>query len=58
MKLTVLAIALTAVTAPALAQSPAAPYAGQQTRDIKALSPEDVAALLNGKGWAWRKPPN
>jgi Spy/CpxP family protein refolding chaperone len=55
MKLTVLAIALTAVTAPALAQSPAAPYSGQQTRGIKALSDDDVAALQNEEGMGMAK---
>jgi hypothetical protein len=55
MKLTVLAIALTAVTAPAPAQSPAAPYSGQQTRDIKALSDDDVSALRNGEGMGMAK---
>jgi Spy/CpxP family protein refolding chaperone len=29
---------------------PASPYAGQQTREIKALSPEQTADLLAGKG--------
>jgi Spy/CpxP family protein refolding chaperone len=38
-----------------LAQNPAAPYAGQQTRSIKALSPEDMAALLNGAGMGMAK---
>lgn len=33
-----------------LADAPTAPYAGQQTRMIKALSAEDVAALLKGEG--------
>ena len=33
-----------------LADSSPTPYAGQQTRAIKALSEEDVAALLNGGG--------
>jgi Spy/CpxP family protein refolding chaperone len=32
------------------AEEPAAPYAGQQARLIKALSADDVAALLNGEG--------
>ena len=33
----------------------ASPYAGQQTRDIKALAPEDVAAYLSGKGMGLAK---
>ena len=31
-------------------------YAGQQTRGIKALSAEDVAALRAGQGWGLAKP--
>ena len=38
----------------ALADS-ASPYAGQQTRDIKALAPEDVEAYLSGKGMGLAK---
>ena len=34
---------------------PASPYAGQQTRDIKALAPEDVEAYLSGKGMGLAK---
>ena len=33
----------------------AGPYAGQQQRDIKSLSPEDVSALLAGEGMAFAK---
>jgi hypothetical protein len=29
---------------------PVSPYAGQETRDIKSLSPEEVDAYLSGKG--------
>lgn len=34
----------------ALAEAPASPYVGQDGRAIKLLSPEDVDALLSGKG--------
>lgn len=34
----------------ALAEEPTSPYAGQEGRDIKSLSPEDVDAYLSGKG--------
>lgn len=34
----------------ALAETPASPYAGQEARAIKSLSPEDVDAYLSGKG--------
>ncbi len=30
--------------------APASAYAGQEDRDIKALSPEDISAYLSGKG--------
>lgn len=33
----------------------ASPYAGEQTRDIKALSKEDVDELLHGGGWGLAK---
>lgn len=32
------------------------PYVGQETREIKALSEADVAALLKGEGWGLAKP--
>jgi Spy/CpxP family protein refolding chaperone len=35
---------------------PATPYAGQQSRDIKSLSAEEVADLLAGKGMGFAKP--
>jgi Spy/CpxP family protein refolding chaperone len=34
---------------------PASPYAGQQTRSIKALSDEDIAALRKGEGMGLAK---
>src|SRR5579862_8660098 len=37
------------------AAMPAAPYADQQTRQIKSLSPEDVDAYLSGKGMGMAK---
>jgi hypothetical protein len=46
---------------PVLADTPVAPYAGEQTRTIKALAPAEVAALLKGEGmgmakeWGWRR---
>jgi Spy/CpxP family protein refolding chaperone len=38
----------------AAAQAPS-PYAGQQTRDIKALSPQEVADLTSGRGMGLAK---
>ncbi len=39
-----------------LAAEPASPYAGQQDRRIKALSEQDIAGLLAGKGMGFAKP--
>jgi hypothetical protein len=39
----VLVLAACAFAVPVHADAPTSPYAGQQTRTIKALSPEDVA---------------
>lgn len=39
----------------ALAEAPASPYAGQEARVIKSLSPEDVDAYLSGKGMGLAK---
>lgn len=39
----------------ALAEAPASPYAGQEARVIKSLSPEDVEAYLSGKGMGLAK---
>ena len=35
---------------------PSKPYAGQEGRDIKSLSAEDIAQLLDGAGWGFAKP--
>jgi hypothetical protein len=34
---------------------PAMPYAGQDARDIKSLSAEDIAELRRGGGWGFAK---
>lgn len=39
----------------ALAAAPASPYVGQEARDIKSLSPDDVNAYLSGKGMGLAK---
>jgi Spy/CpxP family protein refolding chaperone len=49
--LTTLAMAL--LTLPAVAQH--MPYSGQESRDIKALSPEEIADLLAGRGMGMAK---
>lgn len=47
---TALVFGICLVALPVRAEAPPAPYAGQQTRPIKALSASEVAALLNGEG--------
>jgi hypothetical protein len=53
----VLSIVLAALTGPAAAAEPAhrSLYAGQEARDIKSLSPEDIDELRNGRGWGLAK---
>ena len=46
--------AFTLLAAPALASSPS-PYAGQETREIKSLSPEEIADYLSGRGMGLAK---
>ena len=55
LRIFVLAIATCALATPVLAQHAATPYAGQQTRTIKALSPEDITGLLEGEGMGMAK---
>lgn len=51
------ALLLFAITGgPALAANDSTPYAGEEDRAIKALSPEDIADLLAGRGWGFAKP--
>jgi Spy/CpxP family protein refolding chaperone len=42
--------ALVCMASSVVAASPPCPHAGPESRDIKALSPEDVSAYLSGKG--------
>jgi Spy/CpxP family protein refolding chaperone len=51
----VLALAISALALPGLADDSSMPYAGQQSRTIKALSGEDIAALLQGEGMGMAK---
>lgn len=59
--LTILMTATLVASQPALAEdthhnhAKPSPYAGQQTRDIKAFSREDVEELLRGGGWGLAK---
>jgi Spy/CpxP family protein refolding chaperone len=48
-------IALASCGAGASAPQPASPYTGQESRDIKALSPEEVQSYLAGKGMGFAK---
>jgi len=52
-RLLVLSVAL--IVLPAAAQTPPAPYAGQQQRAIKALSPEETRDLAEGRGMGLAK---
>ena len=45
-----------AVLATAAVAQHAAPYAGQDARQIKSLSQEDIQQLLAGGGWGFAKP--
>jgi Spy/CpxP family protein refolding chaperone len=54
-RIVVLVLAVCALAVPVLADAPMTPYAGQQTRAIKALSDEDIAALLKGEGMGYAK---
>lgn len=54
-RIVTLAVAACALALPVLADSPSKPYAGQQTRTIKALSAEDIAGLLKGEGMGMAK---
>ena len=52
---TFVTIATCALATPTVAQHSPTPYAGQQTRTIKALSPEDIAGLIAGEGMGMAK---
>lgn len=52
-RLLILSVALIAL--PATAQTPSAPYAGQQERAVKALSPEETRDLAEGRGMGLAK---
>jgi Spy/CpxP family protein refolding chaperone len=43
------------VLSPLLAEGGQSPYAGQEQRDMKALSGDDILALLDGQGWGLAK---
>ena len=49
---TLLALEATAATA---AETTPSPYAGQETRQIKSLSAQDIDDLRNGRGWGLAK---
>jgi hypothetical protein len=49
LRTSILGLAACILTIPAAAENSSTPYAGQQTRAIKALSDEDVASLQEGE---------
>jgi len=49
------ALAAIPMAVSAHADTPASPYTGQQTRSIKALSPEDIDELRKGAGMGLAK---
>lgn len=51
----ILVLAACTLAVPVFADNGPTPYAGQQTRTIKALSDEDIAALRNGEGMGMAK---
>ena len=51
----VLVLAALVLAPAAFADQSAMPYAGQQTRAIKALSDDEIAAFLNGEGMGFAK---
>ena len=48
-------VALAPLAISTSAAPPASPYVGQEVRDIKSLSPEDINAYLSGKGMGLAK---
>ena len=51
-------VTLLAVSGPASGQAPhgeQSPYAGEESRAVKSLSPEDIAELRRGGGWGLAK---
>ena len=54
-RIPVLLFAVWALTTHVLADPPPTPYAGEQNRMIKALSEEDISALLKGEGMGMAK---
>jgi len=50
-----LALAVSLLAVPVLADNPSMPYSGQQARTIKTLSDEDIAALRKGEGMGMAK---
>lgn len=43
-------------SAASVSAQPASPYAGQQTREIKALSPKEIEDLVHGRGMGLARP--
>lgn len=54
--ITVAMVLATVAATAATAESEPSPYAGQQMRQIKGLSPQDIDDLRHGRGWGLAKP--
>jgi Spy/CpxP family protein refolding chaperone len=54
LKRSIFAVALALICTGSLAQG-ASPYAGQESRDIKSLSPDEIDSYLSGKGMGLAK---
>jgi hypothetical protein len=54
--MSLLSLAVLGSAGPTLAQQPTNPYAGQETREIKALSPKEIDDLVQGRGMGLAKP--
>jgi len=54
-KFSIVIASILAATAQTTSAAPAPSYAGQETREIKAMSPDDVQAYLSGRGMGLAK---
>jgi len=55
MRLTMLILGCSILTAVGSADPPKSAYVGQETREIKSLSADDIADLRHGRGWGLAK---
>ena len=57
-RIALVSIVVLALLPPVWAAGPVSEYAGQHTREIKALSAQEIEGLLAGRGWALANRPN